>query len=417
MTPSEPGTAVSVQSTHARRGAAAVFATFVLNGFTFANWLARIPTIRDELGLRPEQLGLIILLGSLGSLTALPVTGRILSQIGAVRTVIAASVVAAAGLVVAVTGVAQISPLLVGAGLFLSTMGIGAWDVGMNFEGARVEQALGRAIMPWFHGGFSIGTVLGAAVGGLAIRWSVPVPTHMLVVVGVAVLLVVVMTRGYLPETAEQRRAAALQGEHHGTRSYLRFWLEPRTLMVGLVVLAAALTEGAANDWLALAVIDGFDTPNETGAFGLTVFLTAMTVMRFLGTFLLDRFGRVVVLRLCTGLAIVGLLVFTLSPTLPLALVGAVLWGMGAALGFPVGMSAASDDPVKAAGRLSVVATIGYTAFLVGPGLLGLLASHVGYRHALLAILVPLVVGLLVIPAARPPAHTAEGPDGAAKAA
>ncbi|TDE88031.1 MFS transporter [Occultella glacieicola] len=409
MTPTDPGVAVPpVPSARARRGAVAVFATFVLNGFTFANWLARIPTIRDELGLRPEQLGLIILVGSLGSLTALPVTGRILNRIGPVRTVIGASVVAAAGLVVAVTGVAQVSPLLVGAGLFLSTMGIGSWDVGMNFEGTRVEQALGRAIMPWFHGGFSIGTVLGAAVGGLAIRWGVPVPTHMLVVVGVAVVLVALMTRGFLPETAAQR-VAAQESESHGGHSYLRFWVEPRTLMVGLVVLAAALTEGAANDWLALAVIDGFETPNETGAFGLTVFLTAMTVMRFLGTFLLDRFGRVAVLRLCTGLAIVGLLVFTLSPSLPVALVGAVLWGLGAALGFPVGMSAASDDPAKAAGRLSVVATIGYTAFLVGPGLLGLLASHVGYRHALLAILVPLVVGLLVIPAARQPVQAPDG--------
>ena len=125
--------------------------------------------------------------------------------------------------------------------------------------------------------------------------------------------------------------------------------------------------------------------------------------MRFLGTWLLDRFGRVAVLRLCTALAIAGLAIFCLVPNLPIALGGAVLWGMGAALGFPVGMSAASDEPMKAAARLSVVSTIGYTAFLVGPGVLGLLADAVGTRNSLLVILVPLVVGLLVIPAARPP--------------
>ena len=110
-------------------------------------------------------------------------------------------------------------------------------------------------------------------------------------------------------------------------------------------MLAAALTEGAANDWLALAVVDGFDVPNSTGALGFTVFIVAMTVMRFGGTSLLDRFGRLAVLRLCTVLAIVGLAIFGLVDGLPLAMVGAVLWGCGAALGFPVGMSAASTSP------------------------------------------------------------------------
>jgi MFS family permease len=127
--------------------------------------------------------------------------------------------------------------------------------------------------------------------------------------------------------------------------------------------------------------------------------------MRFLGTALLDRFGRVAVLRLCAGLALVGLLIFGLVPDdmLWLAVAGAVLWGMGAALGFPVGMSAASDDPLRAAARVSVVSTIGYTAFLAGPPLLGLLAGHLGYRHALLVIVVPIVIGLLVVNAAAPP--------------
>src|SRR5699024_2797778 len=136
------------------------------------------------------------------------------------------------------------------------------------------------------------------------------------------------------------------------------------------------------------------------------------------GTMLLDRFGRVAILRLCTALAIAGLALFTLVPWLPVAMAGAVLWGMGAALGFPVGMSAASDDPFRAAARLSVVSTVGYAAFLVGPGTLGLLADAVGTREALLAIMVPLVIGLLVIPAAREPEPRSQstGADGARSA-
>lgn len=393
-------------SAAARRAAAVVFATFVLNGFTFANWLSRIPTIRDELSLRERDLGLIIVVGSLGSVLALPLAGRVIARIGARTTVRIAAVLATAGLGVAVSGVAAGLPLLLTAGLFVTTMGIGGWDVAMNFAGARVEQALGRAIMPMFHGGFSIGTVAGAALGALAMRLGIGVPLHVMTVVGLALLAVIVLGRGFLPDpSAEPAEDGAVH--HGGHSSFARVWLEPRTLMVGLVVLAAALTEGAANDWLALAVVDGFEVPNDVGATGLTIFLIGMTAMRFLGTWLLDRFGRVAVLRLCTALAIAGLAIFCLVPNLPIALGGAVLWGMGAALGFPVGMSAASDEPMKAAARLSVVSTIGYTAFLVGPGVLGLLADAVGTRNSLLVILVPLVVGLLVIPAARPP-QTAE---------
>ncbi|MEK8225680.1 MFS transporter [Oerskovia sp. M15] len=188
-----------------------------------------------------------------------------------------------------------------------------------------------------------------------------------------------------------------------GARGALAAWREPRTLLIGLVVLAAALTEGAANDWVGLAVVDGFGTSDAMGAVALGIFLTAMTGMRLLGTGLLDRYGRVAVLRLSAGLAFVGLLVFTLVPNLWVALVGVVLWGAGAALGFPVGMSAASDDPAHAAVRVSVVSTIGYSAFFVGPPLIGFLAEYIGgYRPALLVIAVPLVIGLLVVNAARP---------------
>jgi MFS family permease len=132
------------------------------------------------------------------------------------------------------------------------------------------------------------------------------------------------------------------------------------------------------------------------------VFVGTMTTARWFGTWMLDRYGRVVVLRTCSVLALVGLFVFALVGPLWLAMIGVILWGAGASLGFPVGMSAASDDPVRAAARVSVVSTIGYSAFLAGPPLLGLLAHHVGYRHALLAVAIPTVLGLLVTGAAAP---------------
>ena len=107
----------------------------------------------------------------------------------------------------------------------------------------------------------------------------------------------------------------------------------------------------------------------------LAVFLTSMTAGRVLGTGLLDRHGRVPVLRALLALAAVGCLLVVFANA-TLAFVGAVLWGLGASMGLPVGISAAADDQRGAARRISVVSTIGYTAFLAGPPLLGWLGDH-----------------------------------------
>ena len=161
---------------------------------------------------------------------------------------------------------------------------------------------------------------------------------------------------------------------------------------IGLVVLVAALTEGTANDWIALAVTEGHDQPEEVGVLAFATFLAAMTAGRLLGVRLLDRYDRVLVLRVLFALAVLGSLLVVLGTTAT-AFVGVVLWGVGASLGFPTGMSAAADDPARAAARLSVVSTIGYLAFIVGPPVLGMIGDHTGVLRSLL------VVGLLAVPA------------------
>ena len=173
------------------------------------------------------------------------------------------------------------------------------------------------------------------------------------------------------------------------------------------LVLSAAFTEGTANDWLAIALVDGYGASAAVGAVGFAVFLSAMTAARLGGQWAHDRWGRVPVLRAITALGAVGALLVVFGTWLPLALVGAVLWGAGAALGFPVGISAAADDPRRAAVRVSVVTTIGYTAFLAGPPLLGFLGEHVGALRALLVVALVAVPSLLVSKVAQPRAGSA----------
>jgi len=162
-----------------------------------------------------------------------------------------------------------------------------------------------------------------------------------------------------------------------------------------------AFAEGSANDWLALSIVDGHGAANSTGALVFGVFVASMTVGRLGGVRLLDRFGRVPVLRVSAALAIVGLLMVIFVPNLAIAIVGVVLWGLGASLGFPVAMSAAADDARTAAARVSAVATIGYFAFLVGPPAIGFLGEHFGLLRGLLLVLVLVAIAAAASGAAR----------------
>jgi MFS family permease len=373
----------------------AVAVVFVLNGFAFASWVSRIPESRAALDLTPGQLGTLLLALSLGAVIALPTAGLWVQRLGAGRVVAVGALLVALGLVVTGAGVSVLaSPLAAGSGLFLVGYGSGSWDVAMNVEGAEVERRGGRTILPRFHAAFSLGTVAGAAMGAAAAGAGVPVVWHLVLAAVLVATGPSLVVRRFLPAVEERRG----RKEPNAWRA----WLEPRTLAIGLMVLAMALTEGVANDWLAVALVDGYDVPPWVGASGFALFVAAMTAGRLAGTVLLDRFGRVRVLWTSMAVAAGGVLLVVRGEVGVLVALGIVLWGLGASLGFPVGMSAAADDPARAAARVSVVATIGYTAFLAGPPVLGYLGDRVGVLNALLLVAALLVPSALVVPAARP---------------
>jgi MFS family permease len=182
-------------------------------------------------------------------------------------------------------------------------------------------------------------------------------------------------------------------------------WREPRTVLIGLIMLGFGFTEGVANDWLAISLVDEYGATETIGAIGYGTFVTAMTVARFFGGEAIERWGRVRVLRATALSAAAGLLMVVAEVGVPLVLVGALLWGAGASLGFPIGMSAAADDPARAAIRVSVAGSIGYGAFLAGPPLIGVLAHHQGVLTAMLCVFGALVIGMGASGAARPLNH------------
>jgi predicted MFS family arabinose efflux permease len=371
-----------------RRAGLATYAVFMTMGIAVASWAARIPQLRTRLGLDPSDLGLVLLAVAAGSFVALPAAGTVIHRVGPRRSLRAMAVLQTSALGAVGIG-ASYGVATVVAGFFLVGVSSGIWDVAMNVHGADVERRARRSMMLRFHAAFSVGTVVGALIGVGMVALHVPIAAHLLVVACLVSAVAVPAARSFLDHEEDAREPAPMRRIRPLAR-----WTERRTLLTGAVVLAFAFSEGTATDWVGLALIDGRHASAVVGTLGLAWFLAAMTAIRWFGVGLLDRYGRVAVVRTAGAAALAGLCLFVFSPTTPVAFAGLLLWGAGTALGFPVGISAAAEDPRAAAGRVGVVSSIGYWAFLGGPPLIGYLGDRDGVLRALVVGVVPLALAV-----------------------
>jgi len=382
----------------------AVFVIFSLGGLGLSSWVARTPAIRDSLHANTAEIGWIVFCLAAGSIAGLVLSSHVLVTFGPRKTISGSVIGAAVGLAAAGIGASLFAtPLPVCLGLALFGAGTGMCDVAMNVEGAANERALGRTVMPLFHAAFSVGTVVGAILGALAELLHIPIAVHLCSIAAIMIIAAVLSVRRLQTHPDAPQDNVEHSHAESGWRGRLSIWKDRRTILIGLIVLGMAFAEGSANDWLALAMVDGHHVSNAAGAFVFGMFVAAMTVGRVAGVYLLDRFGRVPVLRASAVLAAFGLIIVIFVPSAMLAGIGVICWGLGSALGFPVGMSAAADDPATAAARVSAVATIGYFAFLVGPPTIGFLGAHFGMLNGLLLVLVLVALAGITSGAARKP--------------
>ncbi len=278
-------------------------------------------------------MGTLLLCVAVGSLIALPTAGWVVGRLGTGNTVRAAGLLAAAagvGIALSLNGGSIVGTAV---SLFFFGIGIGLWDVSQNIEGADVEHRLGRTIMPQFHAAYSGGAFVGALIGAGLSRIDVGLPVHLLVIAGVVVVAALVAPRYFLPHVPEP---APADGGAKAPRTGSA-WRDSRTLLIGVVVLGATLTEGAGNDWIAKAAVDGLGAEQSTGALLFAAFVLAMTAMRFFGGRAIDVYGRVAVLRASMAAAAAGLVFFVFAGNLWLATAGAALWGVGSGPRLPDG--------------------------------------------------------------------------------
>ncbi|QKJ17990.1 MFS transporter [Microbacterium hominis] len=389
----------------------AIFTIFLVCGVGFASWASRLPAVKVDLGANDFQIGVLLFVIGVASIIGLSLANLVVARWGARRGMYVTVIGFAGGMVVAGMGVEYAQSFGVTAvGLALMGLCMSATDVMMNVEAAAVEQASGKTLMPLFHAFFSFGTVAGAGVGIAMAAWSVGVGWH-LTGAAIAVLIAGLVALRFVPHRAiahdDDDAPVSTRRERFG--QILEVWRDPRTYAIGAIMLGMAFAEGSANDWLTIAMVDGHGETEAVGAIALTVFSVAMTAFRVLGGPLVDRLGRVWTLRILAVLSAAGLIMFILAPSLPIAFVGIALWGAGASLGFPLGMSAAADDPKKAAASVSAAATIGYIAFLCGPPVLGWISHQVGILPTLWVIVGLIVMSGLASGAAKPIAGSTVG--------
>jgi MFS family permease len=377
------------------RARLAVTSLFLAHGVLFGTWVARIPAVQDDLDLGEGELGMALLFITIGALLAMPLAGWIVAREGSRATARQAVVVFAALL----PGIA-LAPSLVLLALALLLFGAaaGALDIAMNAHGFEVERRYARPILSSFHAGWSFGGLVGAGFGALAAWAGVePVPhfAAVAVVVGVAGLVA---------------SAALLPGEADRPESPPRVARPSRRLLL-LAVLAfcGLFAEGAAADWSAVYLAGPLDAGAGLAALGFAAFSVAMAGFRLLGDTLTTRWGPVALMRRGALLAGGGLAAALLIGHPAAALFGFACMGAGLAAVVPVAFRAAGSLPgVPASAGIAALTTVGYTAFVVGPPVIGFVAEIAGLPLALGIVVV--LLGVLAAFAAESEPARALGP-------
>jgi MFS family permease len=392
----------------------AVTAFFAFDGFVFATWAVRIPAVKAATGASPAELGVALLGVSGGAIATMALSGMLCRRFGAVRVLLAGAVWLSLALLL--PALAR-SAVALGLALVMFGIGYGCVNVAANTVAVDVVAALRRPVMPSFHAAWSLGGLAGAAVGGLLAPHLSPLPHFAIAtILGLAVTLVAgrVLLTTALPDAAPPAAAAVpAEGDPAaaddeigppaaGSRAAAaataavardRAHLWRVVLLLGILAACAAYGEGSISDWGALR-LHGLGAGAGLAAIGYAAFALAEAGGRLAGTWLLTRFGQRAVL-VSGGLATcAGMLCAALAPSIPVVVAGFALAGLGVANAFPAAMTRVGV--LAGPHGVAIASTLGYGGFLLGPPLIGFLASAVGLGPSLTTVSVLALVGAAI---------------------
>ena len=383
----------------------AITAAFGLGGITVSAWGPQLPAIKAGLGVGTATIGLLLAGVTVGAILGLLAATPLHHRLGGRRAVAAVITLIAAAMTVMGLALIISSVPLVAVAFVITGTGVGGLDVLINVEGAVVERAAGRTLMPSMHAAWSIGAAVGSGIGAACAALGVS-PAAQLIGEAVLIALSAAGVAAGIPaaEDAQADEEQATDGPDRGERlrQWLRGWLNLQLLLIGLVMLGVELGEGSANSWLTLAVRNNHGQTAAVAALFFTTFAACEGLTRIFAGPVVDRLGRVRTIRLTTALGIIGIVAFIVAGNRWVVLIGVALWAVGVSMGFPLGMSAAAESGPDPAARISVVASIGYFANLAGPPAIGALAQSAGLLNSLWLIAALFVAAFAAAGSLRP---------------
>jgi MFS family permease len=369
---------------HIQRARFAVFAVFTIAGAAVTFWAVHIPYVENKLGITPATIGALLLVLGAGALTAAQLIGPLIDRVGSRRATFASGVLM--GLMLLLPGLAS-NEWILGVCLFLLGVSIGATDVAMNAHAVEVEKAYNRPIFSAFHAMWSLGGLLGATLGGLALANNFEMQTT-LSLAGIGTVLISILIRSWLlPDRPNQKLSSTkshLAKEHKEGNTENRKVLG-YVLFLGAMAGAAAIAEGTGIDWSALHHATVLGTSNAQASIALVVFSGSMGVTRLFIDKVVASKGRVFVIRYGSLVSAVGTSLVVFSTSSPVALAGWLISGVGIAGVVPqlFAYSAEIGEQSHTGRNLAKVVGITYAGVLAGPAIIGFLTEVVPLNIAI----------------------------------
>jgi len=344
-----------------RAARVATWMYFGLNGFAVGMWVVHIPNVEHATGISHSTLGLLLLVLGGAAFIGMQVAGPLADRVGQRRLVPAAGVL---------LGISLLGPGLatnwwtLGLALLAFGFGNGSIDVAMNSQAVVVERAYPRPIMAAFHAMWSIGGAFAAVIGAAALKADLPTAVS-LSAAGVLCVAISLAASRYLIEPPAEPEPAADEPERVAPPKKLVWQL-------GALAFALMLAEGVANDWAALQFRDVLQTSTSTAAYAYGAFAVAMTIGRFSTDRIAAIVGPAAIVRYGALLAAIGLTMVIVVPSVPVALAGWALFGLGLSGGVPQLFTAAGNlDPRASGALMAKVVGLGYVGLLAGPAVIG----------------------------------------------
>jgi Major Facilitator Superfamily len=345
----------------------ATLGVFLANGLGIGCWAAAIPRVRADLALSDATLSVALLAFAAGAIIAMPLMGLFAHRLRSGP----ASVIAGFGFAAALAALGFARSLeTLSVATFVAGAMQGAMDIAMNANASDIERRWGRPIMSSFHAAFSFGgaagALLGGWLGGSGTVWGLVGPA----------LLVLLLAAVAAPFLAGEGRGFGSAGFAAPSR---------RLLPLAALAFISFGTEGAVGDWSGTYLARSGVSPGFAAA-GYVAFSLLMIIGRIVGDGIVAAAGPRATVGLGALIAGTGLAISAASPGLAGGVLGFGLVGAGLANVVPVLFSVAGRTGSSSAVGIASAATSGYAGLLIGPVVIGAVASAADLRSAIVML-------------------------------